>query len=118
MSSIPGWLLRHQVTVEPYIGDGAYGPVYGPSTTVRAMVDEQTREVRAPDGEQVTSSSTVYCRPEVDAPPQSRVTLPSGAIILYNAYISLNKTPSLTVNEIMACEVTLSMLNEPVRYAS
>lgn len=78
MSSIPGWLLRHQVTVEPYIGDGAYGPVYGPSTTVRAMVDEQTREVRAPDGEQVTSSSTVYCRPEVDAPPQSRVTLPSG----------------------------------------
>lgn len=47
-----------------------------------------------------------------------RVTLPSGAIILYNAFISLNKTPSLTVNEIMACEVTLSLLNEPVRYAS
>lgn len=47
-----------------------------------------------------------------------RITLPSGAIILYNAYISLNKTPSLTVNEIMACEVTLSLLNEPVRYAS
>lgn len=47
-----------------------------------------------------------------------RITLPSGAKILYNAYISLNKTPSLTVNEIMAVEVTLSLLAEPVRYAS
>jgi hypothetical protein len=47
-----------------------------------------------------------------------RIILPSGAIILYNAYVSLNKTPSLTVNEIMACEVTLSFLNEPVRYTA
>jgi len=47
-----------------------------------------------------------------------KVVLPNGAILLYNAYISLNKTPSLTVNEIMAVEVTLSLLNEPVRYAS
>lgn len=46
------------------------------------------------------------------------ITLPSGAKILYNAYISLNKTPSLTVNEIMAVEVTLSLLAEPVRYAA
>ena len=45
-----------------------------------------------------------------------RITLPNGSILLYNAYISLNKTPSLTVNEIMACEVTLSLLAEPVRY--
>ena len=45
-----------------------------------------------------------------------KITLPNGSILLYNAYISLNKTPSLTVNEIMACEVTLSLLAEPVRY--
>lgn len=50
-------------------------------------------------------------------PRAVRVTLPSGAVILYNAYISLNKTPSLTVNEIMAVEITLSLLAEPVRYA-
>lgn len=47
-----------------------------------------------------------------------RVTLANSSKILYNAYISLNKTPSLTVNELMACEVTLSLLAEPVRYAS
>lgn len=51
-------------------------------------------------------------------PRAVRITLPSGAVILYNAYISLNKTPSLGVNEIMAVEVTLSLLAEPVRYAS
>lgn len=49
-------------------------------------------------------------------PRAMKVTLPSGSIILYNCYISLNKTPSLTVNELMSCEVTASMLNEPVRY--
>ena len=47
-----------------------------------------------------------------------RVTLPTGAVILYNAYISLNKTPSMTVNELMAVEVTLSLVAEVVRYAS
>lgn len=51
-------------------------------------------------------------------PRACRITLPSAAKILYNAYVSLNKTPSLSVNELMASEVTLSLLNEPVRYAS
>jgi hypothetical protein len=47
-----------------------------------------------------------------------KVTLPSGSLIFYNAFISLNKTPSLTVNELMACEATLSLQAETVRYAS
>ena len=51
-------------------------------------------------------------------PRAVKITLPSAAVLLYNAYISLNKTPSLTVNEIMAVEVTLSLLAEPVRYAA
>lgn len=51
-------------------------------------------------------------------PRAARITLPSKSLILYNAYVSLNKTPSLTVNQIMAVEVTLSLLAEPVRYAS
>ena len=45
-----------------------------------------------------------------------KITLPNGSILLYNAYVSLNRTPSLTVNEVMACEITLSLLAEPVRY--
>jgi len=51
-------------------------------------------------------------------PRAIRITLPSGAKILYNAYLTLNKIPSLTVNELMAVQVTLSLLAEPVRYSS
>jgi hypothetical protein len=47
-----------------------------------------------------------------------KVDLANGSKILYNAFISLNRTPSLTVNELMASEVTLSFINEPVRYTS
>jgi hypothetical protein len=51
-------------------------------------------------------------------PRAVKVLLPSGAVIYYNAYISLNKTPSMTVNTLMAVQVTMSLLNEPVRYPS
>ena len=47
-----------------------------------------------------------------------RITLANSSIILYNAYCSVNKPPSLTVNELMAVEATFSFLNEPVRYTS
>lgn len=78
MSSIPGWLLRHQITVEPYLGQTAAGPKYGPAVTVRCFLDGKTREVRNPAGEVVVSSSTAYARPGTEAPPESRVTLPDG----------------------------------------
>lgn len=47
-----------------------------------------------------------------------RVTLSNGQKLLYNAYVSLSTIPSLTVNELMTNEATLSLLAEPVRYAS
>lgn len=76
---IPTFLLRHEVTVEPYLGDSGYGPQYGDPVSVRCFLEEKTRLVRAPDGREVTSSSTAYCRLDaVDAPPESRVTLPGG----------------------------------------
>lgn len=77
---IPGYLLRHTVTVEPYAGDSAYGPVYGPPAVVRCFLDERTRTVRRADGEEVTSSSTFYARLDTDCPAESRVTLPTGRV--------------------------------------
>lgn len=48
-----------------------------------------------------------------------KCSLSNGSIILYNAYCSLNKTPSMTANQVMACQATLSFINaDPVRYAS
>jgi len=52
-------------------------------------------------------------------PRAVRVNLANGGVILYYAYVTVNKTPTLSVNNVMACQVTLSFLNsEPVRYAA
>lgn len=71
-------LLRYQVLVEPYLGQSANGPRFGPPVTVRAFVDSQVREVRSPTGQQVVSGATVYCRLGPAVPPLSRLTLPDG----------------------------------------
>jgi hypothetical protein len=47
-----------------------------------------------------------------------KIVLPDSSIILYNAFVSLNKTPSLTVNQLMGVQVTLSLQAEPVRYSA
>jgi hypothetical protein len=73
-------MLGHSVVVEPYLGASAYGPRYGTSTTVACFLDEQTRLVRAPDGQDVTSTSTFYARPGLVCPAESRVTLPDGRV--------------------------------------
>ena len=75
---IPSSLLTHTVWVEPFLGNSATGPRYGPASEVRCFVEEKTRLVRDPGGEEVTSSSTFYARPTAVCPAKSRVTLPSG----------------------------------------
>lgn len=52
-------------------------------------------------------------------PRALKAVLSNGSILLYNAYLSLDKTPSLTANQVMACKATASFLNpNPTRYAS
>lgn len=75
--------MQHEVTVEPYEGTGAYGPVYGAPVTVSGFLEAKTRLVRDPGGDEVVSGSTFYCRRgEVSAPPKSRATLPNGRTTL------------------------------------
>ncbi|MFH8345016.1 hypothetical protein [Streptomyces sp. NPDC018045] len=76
---MPEVLLRHRITVEPYAGEGAYGPQYRHAIpNVPALVDVSVRMVRAPDGRQVTASATIVAGPLLDCPPGSRITLPDG----------------------------------------
>lgn len=46
-----------------------------------------------------------------------KARLPSGAEIYYNAYVSLNQTPSMTKGEVMAVTATISLVARPMRYA-
>jgi hypothetical protein len=75
MSSLPVFLLRHTVTVEPYEGEGPFGPTYGAPVTVRAFVDDKRRLVRSPTGDEVTSETTFYAPLDTVCPVHSRVTV-------------------------------------------
>ncbi|MDX3065396.1 hypothetical protein PV518_25005 [Streptomyces sp. ND04-05B] len=77
---LPGFLLRHEVTVEAKEGEGPYGPTYAAPVTVRCFVEQKTRLVRNAEGDEVVSSSTVFCQLDALAqpPPKSRVTLADG----------------------------------------
>lgn len=47
-----------------------------------------------------------------------RAQMPSGSVIFYYGYISFNETPSMTKNNVMACQATFSLMSLPVRYAA
>lgn len=51
-------------------------------------------------------------------PRAIRIQLPAGGVIYMNGYVTFNKTPTLTINEVMACQVTISLVAEPTRYAA
>lgn len=52
-------------------------------------------------------------------PRALRLSLPNSAKICYNAYVSIASSPTMTVNEVMALEMTATFVNpEPTRYAT
>lgn len=78
MAEIPAFLYAlagEDITVEPFTGGGAYGDSYGPPVTVRGIVDEQRKLVRSTTGDQVVSSTQVYCPLATEIPTDSRVTV-------------------------------------------
>lgn len=93
-------LLTATVTVRPSLGTGSTGPVYGPEVTLSpdtgtgVMVDDETRLVRAPDGSEVVSSTTIVARPAQAATLTvgSLVTLRSGRT---TTVLTLARTPDL-----------------------
>ncbi|MGF0176715.1 hypothetical protein ACQF36_41555 [Streptomyces sp. Marseille-Q5077] len=77
--NVPRWLLRHRITVEPHLGDSAYGATYGaPVEDVPALVAEEIRTVRDRKGREVTSTAQIIAEPGLNCPPESRITLPDG----------------------------------------
>lgn len=51
-------------------------------------------------------------------PRAIRITAANSALSFYYAYVSVNRIPSLDVNQVSRCPVNFSLLNEPVRYSS
>ncbi|MEV0619597.1 hypothetical protein AB0I81_40205 [Nonomuraea sp. NPDC050404] len=79
--------LGQDIEIEPYLGSGSFGDVWGPAAPVRALVDERRRRVRSASGTEVISEATIRVQLTVTCPVGSRVTLPDGrtAIAITNA---------------------------------
>jgi len=79
MAEIPAYMTPHTVTVEPLLGSGGMGEVWGtPVPDVPAMVEEGATLVRDTSAAEVVSSARVHCSWAVVAPPGSKVTLWEG----------------------------------------
>ncbi|MCX5161873.1 hypothetical protein OOK39_21800 [Streptomyces sp. NBC_00264] len=79
MTAVPAWTLRHRITIEPYLGDTAYGPQYGPPLPdVPALVAFNIRTVRTREGREATSTAQIIAGPNLECPADSRITLPDG----------------------------------------
>lgn len=74
MGQIPGWLLRHTVMVEPYLGWNTYGA----ATQVRCFVDEKISSRYTQAGVQVRAHAVAYARLATSCPVGSRITLADG----------------------------------------
>jgi hypothetical protein len=62
-----GFVFRDSVTVEPYLGTGAFGDAYGPAVTVACRKEAVRQLVRNSDGQEVVSEATIYAAPEYEA---------------------------------------------------
>lgn len=51
-------------------------------------------------------------------PQAIKVSMPNGAHMVYQAYVSLNRIPIMDVNKAMEVKLVLSLLNDPTRYAT
>jgi hypothetical protein len=69
------------VHVEPYLGSGSAGPVYGPPDAFPCLLSRQTRMVRDAQHREVVSSATLYATDPALRLPRSgdRAVLPDGA---------------------------------------
>ncbi|MFB4294795.1 hypothetical protein ACBI99_44700 [Nonomuraea sp. ATR24] len=104
--ALPEHLKRHTVTVQPYLGAGPTGSVYGAPFSRRGYAEDKRQLVRDAAGDEVVSEATFYCDqgPE-EIPPKSKITLPSGRTALV---ITANRRDSAIRSGRDHLEVTLT----------
>lgn len=71
---IPKFLCRNEVTIKPYSGSGAYGPVYGNEYTAKCYVELKRKMIRNNEGDEIVANGPVIFRDEIDIPIKSELT--------------------------------------------
>jgi hypothetical protein len=94
--------LRDTVAVQPYEGEGAFGPVIGDPVDVQCKASFQRQLVRNADGEEVVSELTLYVHPADES------HFAPGAVVTYGDYEStvLGVAPQGRPGETVLVKVT------------
>lgn len=72
---IPPKAFGHRITVEPFLGRNAAGPVWGPPEVHRCLISDKQRLVRATDGREVTANHSIHLPAGTSIPVESRATV-------------------------------------------
>ncbi len=72
---LPAALLRHSMTIEPYLGSSATGPVYGPPRVHRCYVEAVRRSARKPEGRTHPAGHKVIYDLDKTVTPDARVVV-------------------------------------------
>lgn len=75
---LPKRYLPHKklAAYKPKLGEGTYGPSYGPEVVVkRAAIDDKRKLIRTADGREIMSQSRIAVDPEHLMPVGSLVTI-------------------------------------------
>ena len=86
------------------------------STQLPTQASAQSIDISIADDPTLAGFIAVKAAAETRSPRALVVTLPNNSAILYNGIVSLDETPSLTKNSIMAVKSTFSLQGRPVRY--
>lgn len=86
------------------------------STQLPTQASAQSIAISIADDPTLPGFIAVKAAAETRTPRALVVTLPNNSIILYNGIVSLDETPSLTKNSVMAVKSTFSLQGRPVRY--
>jgi len=71
---VPGFLLNQTAEIEEYEGEDMYGPTYGDPYNVKCRAEFGHEMVRNQDGDEVVATVTFFFPPDVQPPPDSKIT--------------------------------------------
>lgn len=77
MYPIPQHLLVDTVTIEQYLGSGAYGPTYGIAFSVKCRYEENYELKKDGNGREQLSKGRFFCNPGYNITTESKITFNS-----------------------------------------
>ncbi len=81
-------------------------------------ISPQTLNLTMADDSSLAGYIALKAAAEAAAVRAVRLTMPNGALVYFNGYVSFNETPVLTKGQVNAVRAQISLVSRPVRYAS